>query len=82
MTADYTAKGDAFTAKKPSPWSNTQNLDVDPTNPYLDRAPDGKRFVVSRLPPPDSAGGPKGSLHVTFLLNFFDELQRRVPLGK
>ena len=23
-----------------------------------------------------------GSLHVTFLLNFFDEVRRKVPVGK
>ena len=42
-----------------------------------DLAPDGKRFVV--FPARDPAGEEKGSVHVTFLLNFFDELRRRLP---
>ncbi len=46
----------------------------------LDLAPDGKRFVVS--PRPEATGGQKGSVHVTVLLNFFDELRRKMPVGK
>ena len=42
-------------------------------------APDGKRFAV--FPRPEATGGEKGSVHVTFLLNFFDELKRRLPPG-
>jgi hypothetical protein len=38
-------------------------------------APDGKRFAV--LPMPEGAGFEKGSVHVTFLLNFLDELRHR-----
>jgi alcohol dehydrogenase (cytochrome c) len=30
----------------------------------------------------ETTGEDKSSLHVTFLLNFFDELRRRVPAGK
>jgi hypothetical protein len=42
----------------------------------LDLAPDGKRFAVLALP--ETAPGEKHSVHVTRLLNFFDELRRRV----
>jgi hypothetical protein len=42
--------------------------------------PDGKRFVV--FPRPDAIGEPKGSVHVTVLRNFFDELWRRVRASK
>ena len=81
MAVAYTAKGDSFAAGKPGPWSNTQFADIDaPWN--LDLAPDGKRFVVAVLPRADSAGEPKASVHVTFLLNFFDEVQRRIPVRK
>ena len=31
---------------------------------------------------PEATGEQKGSAHVTVLLNFFDELRRRVPVGK
>jgi serine/threonine-protein kinase len=80
MIAAYTAKGDSFAAEKPRPWSNTQIFDTGLTN--LDRAPDGRRFVVTLLPQSESGGEPKGSVHVTFLLNFFDEVRRRIPTGK
>jgi hypothetical protein len=46
----------------------------------LDLFPDGKRFAV--IPRPDATAEQKGSVHVTVLLNFFDELRRRVPVGK
>jgi hypothetical protein len=44
----------------------------------FDIAPDksGFAFVEFNL----SGGAAQGSLHVTFLLNFFDELRRRVPI--
>jgi hypothetical protein len=45
--------------------------------PY-DLAPDGKRFAVV-LYPDGSAQKPITSVAV--LLNFFDELKRRVPVG-
>jgi hypothetical protein len=82
MVTTYTARADSFAADKPRPWSNTQIL--DPTGaggPWdLDLAPDGKRFAV--FPRPEASGEQKGSVHVTVLLNFFDELRRRVPTGK
>jgi hypothetical protein len=46
--------------------------------PYFDIAPDGKRFVV--IPQVDAAQEKQGNLHATFLLNFFDEVRRRVPV--
>jgi serine/threonine-protein kinase len=78
MAAAYTTKGDSFAAAKPGPWSNTQ-LDAN-SDRNLDLAPDGKRFVVAARA--DSAGELKGSVHVTFLLNFFDEVRRRIPVVK
>jgi Tol biopolymer transport system component/predicted Ser/Thr protein kinase len=79
MSAAHTAKADSFVADKPLPWSNTQILEEPgvggPWN--VDLAPDGKRFAV--FPRPESTGEQKGSVHVTVLLNFFDELRRRVP---
>jgi len=42
--------------------------------------PDGKRFAV--CPVPETAPEEKGNAHVTFLLNFGDELRRRLPPGK
>jgi hypothetical protein len=34
------------------------------------------------FPRPESAGEKTGNVHVTFLLNFFDEVGRKVPAGK
>ena len=80
MVATYTAKGDSFSADKPRPWAQTQILEPNALNWNLDLAPDGKRFVVA--PRLEATGGQKGSVHVTVLLNFFDELRRRVPASK
>jgi serine/threonine-protein kinase len=78
MAAAYTASADSFTAAdKPHPWSNTQILDPAALLLNLDLAPDGKRFAV--IPRPEAASEQKGSVHVTVLLNFYDELRRRVP---
>jgi serine/threonine-protein kinase len=75
MTVSYTAEGDSFAAGKARPWSNVQLYDTGSIW-NLDLAPDGKRFVV--IPRTETAGEQKGSAHVTFLLNFFDEVRRRV----
>jgi hypothetical protein len=44
-----------------------------------DVSPDGKRVVMFPRPTEEQS---QGSVHVTFLLNFFDEVRRRVPTGK
>jgi hypothetical protein len=44
-----------------------------PGRSNLDLARDGKGFVVLTLP--EAAAGEKGSVHVVFLLNFFDQLR-------
>jgi serine/threonine-protein kinase len=81
MAATYTARGDSFVPDKPRLWSNTQIMDLFGTGLWnLDLSPDGKRFAV--VPRPDARAELKGSVHVTVLLNFFDELRRRVPVGK
>jgi Tol biopolymer transport system component len=80
MVATYSAKGDSFAADKPRPWAETQIREQSSLYWNLTLAPDGKRFVVA--PRPEGSGGQKGSVHVTVLLNFFDELRRRVPAGK
>jgi serine/threonine protein kinase/Tol biopolymer transport system component len=75
MVASYAAKGESFTADKPRQWSSTPIYRSGNIS-SLDLAPDGKRFVV--IPSVQEADN-KGSVHVTILLNFFDELNRRVP---
>jgi serine/threonine-protein kinase len=79
MVATYTAKGDSFSADKSRVWSDTPILESIPALWNFDLLPDGKRAVVSPRP---EAGGQKGTVHVTVLENFFDELRRKMPAGK
>jgi len=78
--ATYTTKGDTFIPGKPRPWSGAQIAEPNVEYWNFDLAPDGKRIAV--FPRPDAADDRKGSVHVTVLLNFFDELRRRAPLNK
>ena len=79
MAVGYTAKGDSFTAGKPRVWSEARLADFGPSSIY-DLAPDGKRLAAVLAA--GNAGGEKPNTHLTFLLNFFDELRRRAPAGK
>jgi Tol biopolymer transport system component len=79
MVAAYAATGDSFSADKARLWSAVQISDPGTTYWNLDLAPDG-RFVM--FPRPEATREQKGSVHVTVLLNFFDELRRRVPVGE
>jgi serine/threonine-protein kinase len=75
MVVDYTVDGASFVPGKPRIWSDKQLFFTGTSN--IDIAPDGKRFAVFALP--EAAPGEKSSVHVTVLLNFFDELRRRIP---
>ena len=75
MVVDYTIDGDSFVPAKARVWSERQVFNPGLLN--LDLAPDGKRFAV--LYSPEMAGTAKGSVHVTMMLNFFDEVKRRIP---
>jgi len=74
MAASYTVKGDTFVPEKPRVWIAKLG------GTEWDLAPDGKRVVV--VTPMKSAEAPKQEHEVVLLLNFFDELRRRVPTGK
>lgn len=78
MVTSYSAKGDSFAAGKPQVWSRENLPNLGGNYPY-DLAPDGKRFAVVLNP-----GGAevRSTDSVTVLLNFFDELRRKVPPGK
>jgi len=75
MAVDYKVEGDSFLSGKPYAWYD-QPVFYDGTS-NLDLAPDGKRFVALALP--ETAAGEKGTVRVTVLLNFLDELKRRIP---
>jgi hypothetical protein len=72
----YTVNGDSFAASQPRLWSEKQP--PLPTAPDL--MPDGKRFVA--LLPPSAASSVERFTHVTFLLNFSDELHRRTASAR
>jgi hypothetical protein len=74
MAVSYTMKGDTFVQEKPHVWIDKLG------GTDWDLAPDGNRVLV--LTPVESAEGPKPEHEVVFLINFFDELRRRVPAGK
>jgi eukaryotic-like serine/threonine-protein kinase len=78
MVTSYSAKGDTFSAGKPQVWSQKNLIEAGGNYTY-DLAPDGKRFAVVLNP-----GGTeeRSTDSVTVLLNFFDELRRKVPPGK
>jgi serine/threonine-protein kinase len=75
MVATYTIDGGSFVASTPRPWASTQVL-RDSVLQNFDITPDGKRVVA--YPKPIETQ-PEGSVHATFLLNFFDEVRRRIP---
>jgi Tol biopolymer transport system component len=71
--------GQSFSAGKPQPWGSAA---VARTGGFMsfDIAGDGRRFLG--FPTSASASEDKSGVHVQVLLNFFDELKRRVPAAK
>jgi hypothetical protein len=80
MAASYAVTGATFVPGKPRVWGPTLVARGNPGSYAWDLAPDGKRVAV--LTPVDSADAGKQDHEVVLLQNFFDELRRRVPLGK
>jgi Tol biopolymer transport system component len=74
MVAAYAVKGDSFVADKPRVWSEKQIGGVV-GDKNVDLAPDGKRIIA--LMPVETAETQKAQSHVTFLMNFSDEVRRR-----
>jgi hypothetical protein len=76
MVAAYTVKGHSFLPEKPRMWSANALANAGSWGNY-DLSADGKRLAA--LMP---SGGPevqRTQNHIIVLLNFFDELRRRVP---
>jgi serine/threonine-protein kinase len=80
MVVGYTVKGDSFQPDKPRLWSEKRlaNIGAVGSRSYS-VAPDGKR--IAALMPAETAEAQKAENHVIFLLNFFDYLRQRVPVG-
>ena len=75
MVVDYRVESGAFIPGKPRLWSDKRVFYAGTSN--LDLAPDGKRFLVLMTPEP--ATGERNPVHITILLNFFDEVKQRIP---
>ncbi len=77
MGVSYTVKGDSLVPDKPRVWCASPVARWG-TLWNFDLAPDGKRVITfPRSAAPEAAKGP---LHIAVLVNFFDELRRRVPV--
>lgn len=72
-------RGDAFVAEKPRVWVAALGGTTNTPGGW-DLAPDGRRVLV--VTPVESADATKAEHDVVFLQNVFDELRRKVPLGK
>jgi Tol biopolymer transport system component len=77
MAGSYTVKGDTFVAGEPRVWIGRIGAVLGTS---WDVAPDGKRVLVAA--PVESAEAPKQEHEIVMLQNFFDELRRKVPVGK
>jgi serine/threonine-protein kinase len=75
MVANYTVKGQSFVTDKPRVWFEKELANVGMAVNF-DLAPDGKRFAV--LMPAESPEPRETQNHVTLVVNFFDEVRRRV----
>jgi serine/threonine-protein kinase len=72
MVADYTVREGAFKPEKPRVWFvASTGLGTN-----LDLAPDGKRFVA--VMPAERSTSKESQSHVSLVVNFFDEVRRRV----
>ena len=71
MEVTYTEEGNSFVADEPRRWSEA-------TLPFaaFNLSPDTTRAIIAAPAEPLDA---RHTLHVTFLLNLFDELRRRAP---
>jgi len=79
MIATYSAAGDSFRADKPQLWSPGQFTGLGGGVGNFDLHPDGKRFAVLKAPGTEATAAVN---KVNLVLNWFDELKRRVPAGK
>ena len=83
MVVDYTVDGDFFNYLKPRRWTDKQIVTITGTplsqgsGRLFDLTADGTRIIAYEQE--EQPKEPKTNLHVTMLLNWFDELRRRLP---
>jgi hypothetical protein len=75
MVVNYTLKGESLVADKPRVWFGKQLANTG-SSVNIDLAPDGKRLAV--LMPAETTEARESKSHVTLVVNFFDEVRRRV----
>jgi len=74
MVARFTVEGDTLIAGRPEVWSKAPIGSISDFPRQFSLSADGKRFAVF----PVRKAPVEGSVHVTFALNFMEELRRRV----
>ena len=79
MVTNYSVKGDTFSSDPPRKFAD-RKLALLPTNGSYDVAPDGR--IVGLFPAEAGPGAEREQSRVTFLINFADEIARRVGTGK
>ena len=72
MVSDCRQEGNSLVAGKPRPFSETP-IGSTPFGRDFTLSPDGKRFAIV---PPREVPPETGTFHVTFVLNFLEELRR------
>jgi serine/threonine-protein kinase len=79
MVVGYAVKGSTFVPDKPHVWSDRPLFrPIGTAESSYDLDPNGKRFAVFE----STEAAQKADTHVNLLLNFGEELRRRVPLVK
>jgi serine/threonine-protein kinase len=80
MSVSYTVKNGSFVPGKLRLWTPSALRRMDVVNAYgsnyYDLAPDGKRVAAFTS---EAGSGMTPVTHLNFLVNFFDEVRRRVP---
>ena len=73
---NYRIQADSVLPEPFRVWSPTPPLYLD-LFPNFDASPDGKRMVIA--PHPDKRDEREAVSRLTVLMNFFDEIQRKIP---
>ena len=79
VVVPYKVNGDAFVPEKPRVWADQQISNILTALPAFDIAPDGKRFLI--LLHPEALDAQHAGTSTTVMLNFVDELRRRLRGG-
>jgi hypothetical protein len=81
MVANYRVMGNAFQNDKPQEWAPGSFENRGATTWTSDLSPDGKRFLVLRIPEPSANSATKNDKFV-LILNAFDDLRPKTTPAK